>query len=298
MDTDLDLMLPLDGLVLRPMRLEDVEEAAQVSALAFDERTPDGRPGRGAQREHLWRTRTARCVREDGAGCWVVDLDGEMLGFATSIRRELLWALGTWTVLPQWQGHGLGAVLMAASTRYAHGALRRMVSSSSDPRAVRRYLLAGFDLHPTMTLRGVVNATDLPRVDRIRDGHSSDLEWMMSLSRQARGAAHSAGDHAFLSSAGDLLVVDRAGRRGFAHLSPDGSVALLAASDRRTAGDLFVEALRRRDGEAFTQGHLSGANQWALRAGAAAGLTLTTEGYLGLAGLRPPRAYVHHGTLL
>lgn len=287
-----------DGLVLRPMRIEDVEAAEQVSALSFGERRADGSPGRDAERRELWCVRTSRAIEEDGPGCWVVERDGELLGLATSIRRDILWALCTWAVLPEWHGRGMGRPLLEASMSYASGALRRMVSSSDDPHAVKNYLRVGFELHPQMTLHGQVDATDLPRVDRVRDGHREDLEWMTSLARRARGAAHSAADHEFLGSAGDLRVVDRAGRRGFAHLTHDGSIALLAASDRRTAADLFVDALVRRHGQLFTQTHVTGANQWALRVAATAGLQVRTEGYLGVSGLRPPQAYVHHGTLL
>ncbi|WP_110238752.1 GNAT family N-acetyltransferase [Nocardioides gilvus] len=298
MDAGLTVQPQGDGLVLRRMRLEDVEAAEQVSALAFDEHRQDGSPGRDAERRELWNVRTARAVQEDGPGCWVMERDGEVLGVATSIRRDTLWALSTWAVLPQWRGRGTGRPLLEASLSYASGTLRRMVSSSADPNAVRHYIRVGFDLHPQMTLHGQVDAVDLPRVDRVRDGHRSDLEWMTSLVRQARGAAHSASDHELLGAAGDLRVVDRAGRRGFAHLTHDGSIALLAASDRRTANDLFVDALVQRHGQPFTQSHVTGANQWALRTATAAGLQVSTQGYLGVAGLRPPQAYVHHGTLL
>lgn len=298
MEAGLTTQLPVEGVVLRRMRTEDVEAAEQVSALAFDERRADGSPGRDAERRELWCVRTARAVREDGPGCWVADRDGEVLGLATSIRRDTLWALCTWAVLPQWRGRGVGRPLLEVSMAYAEGALRRMVSSSSDANAVRHYLRVGFDLHPQMALHGRVDAGGLPRVDRVRDGLRGDLEWMTSLVRAARGAAHSDSDHAYLGSAGDLRVVDRAGRRGFAHLAHDGTIALLAASDRRTATDLFVDALTRRHSQPFSQGHVTAANQWALRTAVAAGLQIRADGYLGVAGLRPPTAYVHHGTLL
>lgn len=289
---------PFAALVLRPMRAEDVAVAEQVCGLALGEHRSDGSPGRDAERRALWRARTARAVRDDGPGCWIAERDGEVLGVATAIRRDTLWALDTWAVLPRWRGHGVGRALLEASLSYASGALRRMVSTSSDPHAVGHLLRAGFDLHPQMTLHGTVDATELPRTRRVRDGHRDDLEWMTSLVRQARGAAHSAADHEHLGATGALRVVDRAGRRGFAHLTHDGSIALLAASDRRTATDLFVDVLVRRHGESLDQSRVTAANQWALTTAVAAGLQVRTDGYLGLAGLRPPGAYVHHATLL
>ncbi len=43
---------------------------------------------------------------------------------------------------------------------------------------------------------------------------------------------------------------------------------------------------------------MTGANQWALRVGLDAGLTVRTEGYLGVRGMKPPAPYLHHGALL
>ena len=45
-------------------------------------------------------------------------------------------------------------------------------------------------------------------------------------------------------------------------------------------------------------GHVTGANQWVLDVGLAAGLRLGQEGYLGLRGMKPPAPYVHNGALL
>lgn len=289
---------PFDGLLLRPLRAEDVTVAEQISGLALGELRPDGSPGRDAERSALWRANTARAVRDDAPGCWIAERDGESIGVSTAVRRDTLWVLSTWAVLPRWRGHGIGRALLEASLSYASGALRRMVSTSSDPHAVRHLLRAGFDLHPQMTVHGTVDATELPRTGRVRDGHRSDLEWMTSLVRQARGAAHSAADHEHLGAAGTLRVVDRAGRRGFAHLTHEGSIALLAASDRRTATDLFVDVLVRRHGQPLDQSRVTAANQWALTTAVAAGLQVRTDGHLALAGLRPPGAYVHHATLL
>ena len=40
---------------------------------------------------------------------------------------------------------------------HGRGCLRGMFAASADPGAVRRYRLAGFDLHPQMMLTGVVD---------------------------------------------------------------------------------------------------------------------------------------------
>lgn len=285
----------LGDLVLRPMREEDVAAAERLSALAFGER--DGTAwARAPHRAALWRERTRRMVRDDGPGCWAVDRGTELLGFATSFRRETLWGLATYAVAPALQGRGIGRVLLEAALGHSRGCLRGMLSSSADPRAARRYRLAGFDLHPQMTLSGSVDRSAIPELRHVRDGTPGDREWMDSLDRTARSAAHGA-DHDLLAGAHPLRVVDRARGRGYAYLDADGSVALLAASDRRTASRLLWDAFAHADGP-LRQAHVTGANQWAVEVGVAAGLALGTEGYLGLRGLRPPAPYLHHGALL
>ena len=285
-----------DGVLLRPMRLEDVDAAEKLSAVAFaDLRSDDDL--RTPERAEAWRVRTAHLVERDGPGCWVAEDDGEVVGMATSLRRDSLWVLATFAVRADWQSRGLGRLLLDAAGTYSRGALRAMLSSTSDPKAVRRYRSAGFDLHPQMVLGGVVRPDDLTPPTRVRDGEARDTEWMDSLDRGLRGAARGS-DHDMLRETHRLRVVDQRHRRGYAYLAPDSSVELLAASDRRTASELMSDALLGAAGRSVRQAHVSAANQWALDVGLAAGLSIRTEGYLCLRGLKPPTPYIHHSALL
>ncbi|MBE7323310.1 GNAT family N-acetyltransferase [Nocardioides sp. Y6] len=296
MDTRAPAPLLPDGIVVRPMRPDDLDDAERLSDLAFS-RIDAHSTGRTPQRAAAWKARTAHLLAQDGAGCWVADRDGRMVGLAVSLRRETLWALATLAVHPDWQGRGVGHVLLQAAGTHARGALRGMISSFSDPRAVRRYRTAGFDLHPQMLLEGVVHVDGLEASRHVRDGTGGDLEWMDSLDRGLRGAGRG-DDHALLRATHRSRVVDRAHRRGYAYVGEDHTVVLLAASDRRTAAELLTDAWLGAAGEVVRQPHVTAANQWALDVGLAAGLSVRTEGYLCVRGLKPPTPYLHHGSLL
>ena len=232
----------------------------------------------------------------DPGGCWVAEDATGVVGIATSFRREVLWCLATYAVVPRRQGQGIGKPLLAAALQHGQGCTRGMLSASSDTRAVRVYHRAGFELHPQMHLTGTVDRTTIPVLEKVREGGVSDIELMDSVDRGARGAGHGP-DHELMLSAWRLLVSDTSTGSGYTYLDERGRVALLAASNRRTATRLLWAALAEGP-EVATVPHLTGANQWALDVGFAARLSLQQEGYLGLRGMKPPSPYVHHGALL
>lgn len=236
-------------------------------------------------------------MRTDPGGCWVAEDETGIVGIATSYRREVLWCLATYAVLPGRQGQGIGKPLMAAAMNHGRGCTRSMLSASGDTKAVRIYRQAGFDLHPQMYLTGTVDRSAIPVVEKVREGSASDIELMDSLDRAARGAGHGVDHELMLASSWPLLVSDTSTGSGYAYLNERGQLALLAASNRRTATRLLWAALA--DGsEQATVHHLTGANQWALDVGFAAGLELRQEGFLALRGMKPPAPYVHNGALL
>jgi GNAT superfamily N-acetyltransferase len=291
------------AVTVRPMRPEDVPEAERVSDEGFfaldtrKRRADDPEPARRTDPHRaVWIERTRHLVRHDPQGCWVAEDGGRMVGMATSFRREVLWCLTTYAVLPDHQGQGIGTQLMAAAMHHGRACSRWMLSASPDPAAVRVYHRAGFDLHPQMHLTGTVDRSAIPVVDRVRDGSTADVELMDSLDRAARGAGHGV-DHELMLGTWRLLVSDTATGSGYAYVDERGRVALLAASNRRTAARLLWTVLA--DGPAQTTiGHVTGANQWVLDVGFAARLTLKQDGFLGLRGMKPPAPYVHHGALL
>jgi hypothetical protein len=173
-----------------------------------------------------------------------------------------------------------------------------MFASSSDPRAFRRYRLAGFSLHPELHLSGVPDRSVLPVVEHVREGTPGDVDLMDSLDRQRRDAAHGP-DHGLLTSCHRLVVTDHRTGSGYAYLHESGAPVLLAASNRRAASRLLWEALASAPaGSPVDVAHVTTANEWAVDIGLEARLSVTTRGYLALRGMRLPGPYLHHSSLL
>jgi ribosomal protein S18 acetylase RimI-like enzyme len=290
---------------VRPMILADVPDVERLTDAAYldlDVRThrtgwPPPEP-RSPERSRLWRARAEHLVRSDQRGCWVAE-DGEgLLGVAMSMRRDLTWLLASYAVRPGVQGRGVGRRVLDAALHHGSACLRGMVTASEDPRAVRHYRLAGFDLHPTMRLHGRVPRAALPVVERVREGSLGDLDLMNSVDRQVRDAAHGA-DHEVLARTHRLLVVDRPTGSGYAYVQADGGTYLLAATSRRAATDLLWESLAASSPDVpITVAHVTAANQWALDVATACRLEVWTHGYLGLRGMKPPSPYLHSGYFL
>jgi GNAT superfamily N-acetyltransferase len=287
------------------MREGDLEAFGEITATSYYEvdartyqrawpdpvRRPPGRNG-------AWLNRTRAALRTDAGGCWVAEVDGEVVGGAVSRVRELMWILASFAVRPELQGQGIGTQLMAAAMHHGRGCLRGMFAASADPGAVRRYRLAGFDLHPQMLLTGVVERSAIPVVERVREGSAGDVDLLDSVDRQTRGAAHLS-DHELLLDQFRLVVSDHSTGSGYAYVDADGSPCLLAATNRRTASRLMWEALASSPpGEQLSVHHITAANAWALDVGLTARLAIYQNGYLCLRGMKPPAPYLHHGSLL
>lgn len=282
------------------MTVDDAPAAERVTAVGFHELDtrmfrrswpePQLRP---PERAGYWVARTQHLIGTDPGGCWVAERDDELVGVVVSFEREKMWLLASYAVVPEAQGLGLGKALLAPALDYGRGSLRGMLNASSDPKALRRYHAAGFRLYPQMFLRGTPDRSRIPVVERVREGRESDLDWMDSVDRQTRGAAHGA-DHAVLMQQFRLVVSETSSALGYAYL--DDGIALLAATDRRTAARLMWEAIASCDDVLI--GHITPENSWAVDVGLEARLELHQEGYQALRHMRPPRPYLPHGALL
>ena len=287
------------------MRDDDVEACEQISSQAFlalDRRTfqrawpdPTARP---PHRATAWHARTRHLLATDPGGCWVAEVDDQVVGFATSLVRELMWILASYAVRPGLQGQGLGRALLEAALHHGRGCLRGMLNASADPQALRRYATAGFRLQPQMLLHGTVSRDVLPVVRHIREGTPGDRDLLDSLDRRTRGAAHGP-DHEVLARELRLVVTDRPAGSGYAYVDDRGAPILLAASNRKAATALTWEALAGSDPDVPVEvPHVSAANDWAVDLAMAARLDVWSRGFLALRRMKDPAPYLPHPTLL
>lgn len=162
---------------IRPMTLDEVPDVEELTADAFYSLEVASRPAdwpaaERRPREHAesWVARVRHLVSVDPGGCFVAEEDGSTVGAAVASIREGMWGLAILAVRPGQQVRGVGRALLDAALAYGPPGCPGIICSSQDPRAVRSYRLAGFDLHPTMLLWGPVARSAIPTLPHVRVG--------------------------------------------------------------------------------------------------------------------------------
>jgi len=279
------------------MVLDDVEAAMAVveaadAALAEAGLLPPYTPPSEDQLEAS-RVGHARFVQRDGPGAWVAVSEGRVVGVAESVRRETFWGLSMLFVHPEFQSRGVGGRLLSAAMGYAAGATQRMIQSSPDPRAMRRYFLAGLAMHPTAEMGGQPDRRAIPPSLPGRDGDEGDLELVAEVETQlGRSRAE---DVAFRLRVQPcrLDVVDSDPGRGWVLWQP-GRLAMLGATDEQTAAVLLWRFLAGSEGQILVHG-LTAAQQWAFDVLHQARLTAQIRGSLFIDGMTVPVPWIASG---
>jgi GNAT superfamily N-acetyltransferase len=288
------------------MTFADVPDVDRVTDDAFYDIDVRTRPAdwpaperRDPERAALWRRRMEHLITHDSPGCWVAEDDsGELVGAVAALLRERLWGLSTYAVRPGTQATGVGKQLLDAALTYADPEGTGFICSSHDPRAVRRYALAGFAMHPTALIWGSPRRVALPAVSGVREGSIDDIELMDAADRVSRGAGHGV-DHILMAEQYRSLVIDEGDRFGYAYVYASGRPYLLAATDEGTAGRLLWECLgSTTEGEPIDLGYLTGQHQWAIQIGLQCGMEVHNRGFLALRGMQPAPAYLPSGHFL
>lgn len=280
----------------------DVPAAAKVGRDALGALYPaEFQPADDAAREaHRVRSegRVGHLLRSDPDGAWVsVTEDGEVVGIALALVRQGVWGLSLFGVQIGRQGQGIGGPLLNASLQTAEGCHAAIILSSSDPRAMRRYFRAGFQLRPCVAAAGPINRSRIPAGLRSRAGDPDrDADTIAAASRRVRGAEHGGDVGAMLATGGELLVYEG---RGWAVVR-DGSPVIVAAFDDEAATDLLWSCFAAgRPGESVHVDFIAQGNDWAAAVVLDMGLSLTPDGPIFTRGdLGPLAPYLPSGAFL
>lgn len=284
---------------IRPLTPDDVIAADRVAWSALQTQVPvEFLDAVGEElRAERGRYRIAHLQRTDPKGAWVADDDGEVVGVALALVREGIWGLSLFGVRPDQQSRGVGRELLDATLRYADGCRGAIILSTTDPRAMRRYALAGFRVLPCVTFAGVVDRSAIPEGLRARPGSAAeDRELCDAVSRHVRGAAHGPDLEAMERVGCSLLVHDDGGWAAVR----DGSLAVLAARDDTIAADLLWSALAASEpGQSVHVDFVRAGHDWVVQICLAARLSIGPEGPVFIRGdVGPFAPYLPSGAYL
>jgi GNAT superfamily N-acetyltransferase len=273
---------------IRPMGAGDVDAVLAVVNRAGE--AVERRAGRvpdtltEEQRAHM-RMGTERFIERDAGGAWVAVEGDAVIGMAEAIRRGSFWGLAMLFVDPGSQSLGVGRRLLDRALGYADGATLRMILTSSDPRALRRYSLAGLAIHPAVGAAGTIDRSAIPNGLPGRHGGAADIDLVADVDSRLRGSR--AEDVEFLLSTGARIeVVDGPSGRGFAVHSAK-RLIMLGATDRATAAHVLWRVLAEVDGT-FEIWGMTAAQDWAVKVALAARLEVGGAGPLFVGGLKHP----------
>lgn len=281
---------------IRPMTLADLEDVAQVCQAAEHQlerqagTEPEPWTDAASQR---FVAGMRRFVEVDPDGAWVAEDDQGVVGMAEAVRRRNFWGLSMLFVHPRGQSQGVGGQLLGKTLEYGEGADVRMIMSSVDPRAIRRYSRAGLSINPAVQVAGTVDGAMIPADLPGRKGSAADLELVAdvdaTIGRARRDDAASLLDHDAV-----LEIVDDGRRRGFG-LHREGRMAMLGATDDETAAAVFWRMIAGSGEHSIELWCLTAAQDWAVRVALEARLTVQPSGPLFVSGMQPPGPWIPSG---
>lgn len=239
--------------------------------------------------------RIRHVLQHDPGGAWVAELDGEVVGVALATRRGPLWFLSTLAVSTAVQSRGVGRRLLEAAMGTFAGT--GAICSSSDPKALRRYRRAGFDLLPCLEAHGPIDRSLLPAVPDVRPGSFDDDRGLVEqVALRQRGAAYGPDLDVEAASSRGLLVTDTAAGRGYVVVGERGP-RMLAATTRQAAASLLWTALAEAPAHPLELMWLTHDQAWAVDVALDARLSLKPAGAVCVAGpVGPMSPYLPSGS--
>jgi predicted N-acetyltransferase YhbS len=291
--------------VIRPFRegaaLEaDVDGADEMAFASLDElgqRMGFAMGHRDAARIAWARARIRHLVITDPGGSFVAEVDGRIVGVGLAIRRGDLWFLSLLAVETGLQARGIGGQLLDATLEYGKDCGAAMVCASPDPKALRRYGRAGFELHAAYEASGKAHLREIPADLGVRDGDwDRDRGLIEDIIVARRGEPYGT-DLDWCRERGMELYIRDGGTpqdRAFA-FARRGRIATVGGASGQAAARVLWAAIASAPDE-ITIGYLLGNQQWAISVALAAGLPLKLTDTLCTRGtLSPPTPYLPSG---
>lgn len=262
----------MTGHDLRPATPAD---ASAIGALARDVF------GAGPDRDPQAAERRIAHILEGASPASAVVLDdaGAVIGASIVVDRGPLTILSLAIVREDWQSRGVGRALLDRFPGPVPGR-NRVIMSSPDPKAMRRYAALGLSLRPTVSACGILRPRAVSRpahaVDTTPLAGRAQLDAIAGGPR-ARSVPYG-DDIAMWDAQGDALhlVDDRAA------VIRGGGVLRVAVARDPEAGRLALRAALAAvpPGETVHLRHIREGQDWAIREMLAAGLALSPEGPL------------------
>jgi GNAT superfamily N-acetyltransferase len=285
----------VDGVVIRPLRDEDVAAADRVCLDVLYGGMTDEDESLRAGRQHA---RIRHLAETDPGGAWVAERDGAVAGVALALVREGVWGFSLFGVAEDLQGRGIGRALLQRCWTYGDdaGARARLILSTERPAAMRSYARTGLSLRPCVAAGGIADLTRAPDLGRVTDAGEDGIAIADAIGREVRGAGHGRDLPVALAHGGRLLVCED---RAFV-LMRDGNVTLLAAREPSCAAlVLWAGLVAAGPGASVQIDFLTAGQDWALPVILDAGLQLSPDGPMFAGGtLGPMTPYVPSGAYL
>lgn len=240
--------------------------------------------------------RVLHAITQDSAGAFAACLGDDLVGVGIATVRTNLWFLSLLTVRTDVQARGTGRLLMDATLRTLGPA--GAICASDDPKALRRYRAAGFDLAPCYVAKGAVDRSQLPAVAGVRAASfAQDRDLVEDVAAAQRGSPHGPDLDFFEAGGLRLFVTDTALGRGYVIGSNDG-VAVLGATTVAAAQALLWTAIAEATADSLELMWMRREQQWALDVALAARLSLRPSGsYCTSGAVGPMTYYLPNGAL-
>ncbi len=240
--------------------------------------------------------RFAHFRAHDPGGSWVAECDGEIVGVGAATRRGPLWFLSLLAVAVDQQSAGIGRRLLDAALQTLGPA--GAICASDDPRALRRYRLAGFHLEPSYRANGPLDRALLPAVTGVRPAsYEEDRDFVEDLATGLRTAPHGPDLDLWRATGRPLFVTDTPGGRGYVACTESG-VAVLGATTIEAARSLLWTALAESTAREVDLLWVRPDQSWAIDVALAARLSVAPRGSFATRGaVGPLSPYLPNGAI-